>query len=230
MQHVLDLDGLDLGVLRSGEPSGEAVLRAMLGLAREALNQLRARSAQPMAALGRVRGTGRGVSFGQLVQRLETDRPIELVSPFEGSADVAGAVWRPDSSGYEALAKLQWGAWATDLPMHAHEHSDRFIIVLSGRGYFHVTGQYLERFDGSAVRTVPARERDVFLFTRDVVHTFSTQDSPMVLLSCQLPYLSFDDPKQYTLPGVRWTAATHQDRLPTVGCDPAWTVLTRRSH
>lgn len=223
---ALAFDGLELDLDGASLPPGSDALRAILRMAGTAIEQLRARTDGPAAVLGRLRGTGRGVSFGSLVERIEADRPIELVSPFEGSGRVAGAVWEPDEPQVAALAKLRWDAGATDLPMHVHERSDRFIIVLSGRGYFHVTSQSLDRFDGSAVRTVPARERDVFLFTRGVVHTFSTESSPMVLLSCQLPYLPFDDPKQYTLPGVRWTAATHQDQRPTVGCDPAWTVLT----
>lgn len=223
---ALAFEGLNLDLVGGKPPSGSDVLRAILEMASTALEQLRASTDRPTAALGRIRGTGRGVSFGRLVDRLEAEHPLELVSPFEGSDRVAGAVWAPAEPHAAALAKLRWDAGATDLPMHVHEHSDRFIIVLSGRGYFHVASQPLERFDGSAVRTVPARERDVFLFTRGVVHTFSTCDSPMVLLSLQLPYLPFDDPKQYTLPSVRWMAATHQDRRPTVGCDPAWTVLT----
>lgn len=225
MQATLDLERLELRTLPGAEPSGEAVLRAILAMAQEALDRLWSHAHQPTAALGRIRGTGRGISFGRLVDRLEADHPIELVSPFEGSTKVAGAVWAPDHSGAPALAKLRWDAGATDLPMHAHEHSDRFIIVLEGRGYFHVTGQDLGAFDGSVVRTVPARERDVFAFTRGVVHTFSTDRSPMVLLSCQTPYLAFDDPRQYTLPHCRWRARDHADEAPTVACDPAWSIL-----
>lgn len=223
---ALAFKGLKLDFAGRKAPTGSDVLRAILELADTALEQLRASMDRPTAALGRIRGTGRGVSFGRLVDRLQAEHPLELVSPFEGSDRVAGAVWAPGEPHAAALAKLRWGAGATDLPMHVHEHSDRFIIVLEGRGYYHVAGQPLDGFDGSAVRTVPARERDVFLFTRGVVHTFSTCDSPMVLLSCQMPHLPFDDPKQYTLPRFRWTAANHQDRQPTVGCDPAWTVLT----
>jgi len=56
---------------------------------------------------------------------------------------------------------------------------------------------------------IAARERDVFIFTRGVVHTFSTTDQPMVLLSCHLPFIHLDDARQYTLPPVRWTAHSH---------------------
>jgi hypothetical protein len=49
---------------------------------------------------------------------------------------------------------------------------------------------------------------------------------PMTLLSCQLPYLPFDDPRQYRLPNYIWTArANPEATVPKVGCDPAWTVL-----
>lgn len=225
MQGTLDLNGLELRTPQGPEPPGEAVLEGLLSMAQEALDRLRARTDQPTAALGRIRGTGRGVSFGRLIERLEADHPINLVSPFEGSGKVAGAVWKPEHAGSPALAKLRWDARATDLPMHVHEHSDRFIIVLEGRGYFHVTNQDLGAFDGSAVRTVPARERDVFVFTRGVVHTFSTDRSPMVLLSCQAPYLPFDDARQYTLPHYRWRARDHADIDPVVRCDAAWSIL-----
>lgn len=79
--------------------------------------------------------------------------------------------------------------------MHTYEHSDRFIIVLEGRGYFYVTNEPINRFIGNVVRAVPARDCGVFAFTRGVVHTFSTADIGMTLLSCQLPFLPFDEPR-----------------------------------
>ncbi len=39
-----------------------------------------------------------------------------------------------------SVAELRWDDHALDLRMHVHEHSDRFIIVHEGRGYFHVIG------------------------------------------------------------------------------------------
>jgi quercetin dioxygenase-like cupin family protein len=110
--------------------------------------------------------------------------------------------------------------------MHAHEHADRFIVVAQGRGYFHVSDEPVHAFTGDRVRTVPARERDAFVFTRGVVHTFSTDRQPMVLLSCQSPYVPFGDGRQYRVPAVRWTAASsREDPGASVACDPAWTVL-----
>jgi mannose-6-phosphate isomerase-like protein (cupin superfamily) len=125
-----------------------------------------------------------------------------------------------------SVAKLRWESKATDLPMHVHDHSDRFIIVHKGRGFFHVTGESADEFTGRKVRSIPARERDIFIFSRGVIHTFSTDSEPMVLLSCQLPFLPFDHPDQYRLPRVRWVASEHRDEYAVgVGCDSAWTLL-----
>jgi mannose-6-phosphate isomerase-like protein (cupin superfamily) len=124
-----------------------------------------------------------------------------------------------------SIAKLLWSPGATDLPMHVHEHSDRFIIVRKGRGYFHVSDEPVDAFSGKRVRTIPARERDVFMFSRGVVHTFSTDREGMELISCQSPFLRFDHPDQYRLPRVRWTAGACPDTYPvTIACDPGWMV------
>lgn len=228
---VMELPDLHLVLADDARPLGSSVLAGILDLASVALARLSQRQgASPVAAVGRLRGTGRGVHFRDLVAALEREHPVQLVSPFEDSALVAGAAWNANAilgSGREgALAKLRWQVGADDLPMHVHDHSDRFIIVDQGRGFFHVSNQPFDRFDGSDVRSIPARERDIFLFSRGVVHTFSTLDQPMTLLSCQLPYLAFDDPRQYRLPKFRWIAREQPEpRPPTVACDPAWTVL-----
>ena len=211
--------------------SGRDALCHILELARNSTNELiSAAHGTPTAACTRIRGTGPGVSFAELVCRLETDHPINLAFPFEGSARVGGAVWLAsdllDPGNTSALAKLHWKSGARDLPMHVHTRSDRFIIVLEGRGFFHVSDQGLDRFDGSSVQTVAARERDVFLFTRDVVHTFSTAEHAMTLLSAQLPFIPFDDATQYALPEHRWTAAEHLDPADSrVRLMPGWTSL-----
>jgi hypothetical protein len=213
---------------------GKDVLAAIIALAQDAIGHLHAESRRlgvpRLAAVGRLRGTGRGVHFGSLIERLESEHPIRLESPFENSQLVAGAAWDlseivgPPHTG--ALAKLRWSVGADDLPMHVHDNSDRFIVVHDGRGFFHVSDQSAESFGGSDVRSIPARERDVFIFTRGTVHTFSTLDCPMTLLSCQLPYLAFNDPVQYRLPNHVWTARDNPEHLsPLVGCDPAWTLL-----
>lgn len=228
---TLELPPLSLDLPRRHAPRGTLVLEGLIDLAQAVIERLRERSPSPrVAAVARLRGTGRGVHFGDLVAQLERECPIELVSPFEGSDLVSGAVWPPQagaSGSSVALAKLRWSAGADDLPMHVHDYSDRFIIVLSGRGYFHISDQPIERFDGSDVRSIPARERDVFAFTRGVIHTFSTAKEPMVLLSAQLPFLPFDHPDQYRLPAHRWIARDNPERVPaSIQCDPSWMLLT----
>jgi mannose-6-phosphate isomerase-like protein (cupin superfamily) len=232
-QKALTIEGLELSLPPIESRTGADILGAILVMASKAVAGLQSQCSGPSAVVGRLRGTGREIHFRDLVAKLEADHPITLRAPFEDSQLVAGAAW--DASllrgGWSqgGLAKLRWSAGADDLPMHIHEHSDRFIIVDSGRGYFHVSNQDADSFDGSDVRTIPARERDVFLFTRGVVHTFSTAESPMTLLSCQLPYMAFDDPRQYRLPSFRWIAREQPELTPPrVACDPAWYLIAYR--
>ena len=238
MRNVIAMQSLTLEIGNDARPLGTRVLEGLLMLASTTMGELRRAcpANQPVAALSRVRGTGRGVHFAELVRALERDHPITLHSPFEGSDLVAGGVWvagnvlglrdnratLPDV----ALAKLRWSAGADDLPLHVHDHSDRVIIVLEGRGFFHLSEQTPERFDGRGVRSIPARERDVFAFSRGLLHTFSTQEHAMTLLSCQMPYLAFDDPDQYRLPRIIWTArANSEQESPRIAIDPAWCYL-----
>lgn len=202
---------LDAG---SSPLTAAGVLRGLLGLARESLRAVPTRlgcSPDRFAATGRIRGTGPGVSFGRAVATMEQAWPLELAYPFEGSDRVGGAAWvaadqlGPGDEG--AVVKLHWMKGAVDLPMHIHTMSARLLIVVGGRGFFHVSDQTAETFDGSTVRTIAARRNDVFMFTPNVVHTFSTADEGMTLLSCHLPYIPLDDPGQYALPACRWTAA-----------------------
>jgi len=219
---------------------GSAVLAEIMNLAEQAIEQLKEssqleseastsvaphkslragdsnslpRNSTGSAAVARLRGTGPGVSFQKAVDVLESAYPVELQYPFENNARVGGAIWPGtliESSRTHALMKLRWEAGANDLPMHTHEHSDRFIIVLRGRGFFHVGDGTADQFTGSPVRTIAARERDVFVFSRGTMHTFSTFGDSMELLSCHLPFIPLDDPRQYTLPKYQWTAS---DRL-----------------
>lgn len=232
---VTSLGRLELVVPEDSRPLGTRVLAGLVRLAEQAVDGLRTAQAiagesVPAAVLGRIRGTGRGVSFGQLIGELERTHPLTLAYRFEGSDRVGGAYWSAGEilrlQATAAVAKLRWDSRATDLPMHVHDNSDRFIIVLDGRGMFHVSDESAVAFTGMRVRSVPAKPRDVFLFTRGTVHTFSTHAEPMTLLSCQLPFVSFDDPGQYRLPAVRWTAREFRDDYEVrVACDPAWSVL-----
>lgn len=220
------LPGLQLPDLE--EANGALVLTALLDWGAAAVGQLHASPAA--AAVGRIRGTGPGASIGRLIARLHGDCPISIEAPFEGSARVAGGVW--DTRAWtgiaraDALVRLEFAAGALDLPMHAHPESDRLLLVIGGRGYFHVTPQPLEGFDGTRVRTIPVRDRDAVLFRGGVVHTFSADSEPLTLLSYHAPFIPLESTRQYALPAARWTASQHLHR--TQGCvalDPAWSVL-----
>ena len=180
--------------------------------------------------LGRVRGTGAGVSFGKIVSDMEGSDPPRLVSPFEGSHSVAGAViegrvWA-DPARDDAFLKLRFAAGSVDLPMHAHEQSDRIIFVLDGRGFYHVSAASLADFSGEDVLHVPVRERDVLMFPRGTIHTFSTDGHALDLLSYHAPFVPLDDPTQYTVPAKHVLPARLLDRSQArVTCDPAWTCL-----
>jgi len=166
------------------------------------------------AAASQFRGTGPGASFGALVDAARDERPVMTRRPFEGCESIAGGGGTDGQCGDaidDALIFLEFDAGARRLPMHAHEHSARFIVVLEGRGFFHATHDRLEGFTGRSVSTTAVRERDVVAFRAGVVHTFSTHRHPMTLLSFHAPYIPLDDPRQYSLPAVRWTAEERLD-------------------
>lgn len=218
-----------LGLQHNLDASEPALTSPLLTLASQTLARLRSSSdADRIAATCRIRGTGPEASFRRMIQDIELAHPLELIYPFEGSDRVGGAVWPAASIAGEAsaVAKLRWESRALDLPMHAHLCSDRCIFVMEGRGFYHVSDEPIDHFTGDHVRTIAAREGDVFVFTRGVVHTFSTWSSPMTLISCHMPYIPFEDPQQYVLPSVRWTAGTC---LPStegeIQIDPTFSVL-----
>jgi hypothetical protein len=208
------------------QQSSETIIRSILDLAHGVLATVPTEGL-PLR-LGRIRGTGPGISFGALIDQLESTHPLELVYPFEGSDRVGGAIWDcakilNDPSITAGIAKLRWKPHATDLPMHTHEYADRFIMVLEGRGFFHWSPQTAEAFGGPAsamgVETIAARSRDVFVFRRRLVHTFSTREHGMTLLSVQLPLIALNDPDQYRVPDHRWTAdAQASAPSPRIAC------------
>lgn len=182
------------------------------------------------ALLGRIRGTGPGVSFGALVDAMREAHPVVLQSPFEGSPTVGGAVLHPrdllDEPRDDAMLLLRFDAGSVDLPMHAHEHSERFIYVVSGRGYFHVSDDPVTRLTPAGIRHIPVRARDALMFRRGTVHTFSTDREPLLLLSYHGPYVALHDPAQYTLAQPTTCPAGLMDASRSaVSFDAAWNRL-----
>lgn len=156
--------------------------------------------------LGRISAPGL-LAFQEWFRLIETRFPVLVETPFEGSDFIGGGAWlgaeRFPRHPEDTLAKLCFAAGAVDLPMHAHEHSDRFIVVLEGEGSYHHAPGSVHDFTGEGVRSVPVRAGAVVAFTRGLVHTFSTPRRAMTLLSWHRPYFSFLDPRQYRLPWAR---------------------------
>lgn len=145
----------------------------------------------------------------------QRDYPMELQSPFEGVASVAGAVWLGSAlfgpGRDDALMKLRFDAGTYELPLHVHEQSDRVIVVLKGSGLFHFTTQTFAEFDGREVASIAVEPGMILIFTRGLLHTFSSPREPLYLLSYHAPFIPLDDPMQYTLPGVRWVPNSAPD-------------------
>ena len=138
----------------------------------------------------------------------QCDYPLELQSPFEGVDTVAGAVWMgSDLFGEDcddAIMKLRFAAGTYELPLHTHDRSDRVIVVLKGRGLFHFTNQSHAKFKGEGVTSTAVEPGVVLVFTRGLLHTFSSPSEPLYLLSYHAPFIPLDDGAQFSLPDIRW--------------------------
>ncbi|MCC6357362.1 MAG: cupin domain-containing protein [Phycisphaerales bacterium] len=191
-----------------------AALVQFFGLARRVLSQTDAeiragRLQAPALLFGGAGEHGLSATLDSLMNAIDLEYDIELRSPFEETESIAGGLWSgrdligPDCA--DGLAKLRFSAGTLDLPLHVHEHSDRFIAVLEGEGRFWWSAEPWRRFTGADIQFTPVRAGDVLVFTRNLLHTFSAPDQDLVLLSYHSPEIPFDDPRQYTLPGLRWT-------------------------
>lgn len=182
-----------------------------------------------VALLTRVRGTGPGVHFGHLVDTLEP-AALEWVRPFEGCSSIRGAVVRgADIVGGtrdDAFLFLEFAPETRELPLHIHEGSDRFIYVIGGRGFFHVSHEPLEAEWSRRLHHVPVRDRDALMFRRGTVHTFSTGEHPLTLLSYHHPYVPLEDENQYRVSERPEKPSEFLRSLrSSVSFDPAWSIL-----
>jgi len=184
------------------------------------------------ALVTRIRGTGPGVSFGSLVAAIQRDFAVEYETPFEGSMNVSGAALPASAilGGHrdDGFLFLRFAPGTQDLPLHIHPQSDRFIYVIGGRGFFHVSAAPLNAVGPHTIRHVPARDRDAFMFRRGVVHTFSTAEHELLLLSYHRPFIPLEDDSQYHVGNNPLTPeAFLAGYRAMISFDAAWTCLTR---
>lgn len=195
--------------LKCTESPGACALARLFELARAGLASCRGTACDPFRRSMRLGFPELdGVSIGELVKLAKAEFPLDLRAPFEDTDSIAGAVWRGADvfdGADDGLVMLRFDAGTLDLPMHVHEHSDRFIVALEGTGAFHVSNETLERFTGADLRAIPVQAGDAIAFTRGLMHTFSSPMTTLVLLSYHAPLIELDDPGQYTLPSFVWT-------------------------
>ena len=202
---VLEIDPVVMSADSAMSPS--SAFQALAAAACQCLGELDAhvqkgKLPKLIALTSRVRGTGPGVSFGNLVNAL-LNASVGWICPFEGCMTVRGSLLRgKDLVSMErddAFLVLQFDPNTLDLPLHTHEDSDRFIIVIDGRGFFHASPDPLESGSSRRLRHTAVRDRDTVMFRRGTVHTFSTGEHPLTILSYHRPYISLADERQYTL-------------------------------
>ena len=82
---------------------------------------------------------------------------------------------------------------------HVHPGSDRFTFAIGGHGFFDVSGAPLRDVQRHPIRHTAVRDLDAMMFPRGAVHTFSTAEHPLTLLSYHRPFIELSDPAQYVL-------------------------------
>ncbi|NOT01212.1 MAG: cupin domain-containing protein [Phycisphaerales bacterium] len=174
--------------------------------------EIRAGRLGPRSCLfGRVSGPFTRNMIADLASLIDEEYPIVLQAPFEDTASVAGAVWPGcelfGTQRNDGVLKLRFERGTLDLPLHVHEQSDRYIVVLRGDGVFHYTDETLRAFTATNIHGRPVRAGDVLVFTRGLLHTFSAPTEDLLLLSYHNPLIPLNDAAQYTLPILRWTPA-----------------------
>jgi len=187
--------------------NGSDVLGAWFRMMRTAIKRtFEAAASATVVRFGRLREASKWGTAAALHKSLRETHPIRVESGFEGNPGVEGGAWRPDDSGEDGLVHLRFAAGTEDLPLHAHEFSDRLLVVTSGVGLFH----YLPDAGNSReLRSVVVDAGDAVLFTRGVVHTFTAPLEDLTLLSYHAPFFEFDDARQFSIfegiTGRTWT-------------------------
>jgi len=127
--------------------------------------------------------------------------PLELKSPFESCDDIEGNYWKESEylnrESEDAILHIKWHQGAIDLPSHVHRNSDRVIMLFQGEGSFYYNFDKFEDHQNLHMQKLKLQQGDILCFPKDFVHSFSSEDSDMELLSYHSPFVELDDPKQY---------------------------------
>ena len=141
-------------------------------------------------------------------------------------AAIRGAQVLGDPARTDGFLALRFSAGTRDRPLHVHPDSDRFIFAIGGRGFFHVSAAPRDAVGGHPLRHAAVRDRDALMFRRGTVHTFSTAEHALTLLSYHRPFIELEDPAQYVLTEPPLAPAIFlRDMQSRVSFDGAWTVL-----
>ncbi len=191
------------------EGSAGKGLEALFRLARQAIVRVESDGADAGKLIAGEITVGEPWSDLDALRRdCEVAHPIELEPGFEGVPSIAAGVWAGAAVFQQpcddAIVMLRWSVGTIDLPMHVHAHSDRFIVILEGTGVFHKTAEPLDEFTAGAIKSTSVKARDVLVFDRNLLHTFSAPSEDLVVLSYHAPLVDLDDPRQFTLPAVEW--------------------------
>lgn len=217
MSPLESMDTLGLQVLtgrESRQRPWHGALAKLFGIAERTISEVNAevragRLAPRSFLFGRLSGPFTRNMVADLASLIDSEYPITLEAPFEDTPTVAGAVWSGaelfSTGRNDGVLKLRFERGALDLPMHSHEQSDRYIVVLRGNGTFFFTDEAIGEFTAAEVRAQPVQTGDVLIFTRGLIHTFGAPDEELLLLSYHNPLIPLEDAAQYTLPGIRWT-------------------------
>lgn len=230
---ALPIEPLALSPFAMHSPA--AAFEALAGAARSYLKEmdgcvLAATLPSRTALLTRLRETGPGVSFHDILAALQSNG-LNWVCPFEACSNVSGAVLRgADLLGVsrdDAFLFLRFAPHTRDLPLHVHDDSDRFIVAIAGAGFFHISSDPLEAGSSRRIRHVPVRDRDALMFRRGTMHTFSTEDESLMLLSYHHPYVPLEDERQYRKSSPPEKPADFLRRQRScVSFDAGWSVLS----
>jgi len=224
-----------LALSSSATQSPSAAFEALAETARSYLREMdacvrTARLPARTALLTRLRETGPGVAFSEVLAALQSDG-LNWVCPFEACSNVSGAVLKGADlvavQRDDAFLLLRFASYTKNLPLHVHDDSDRFIVAIGGSGFFHVSPDPLEMGSSRKLRHVPVRENDALMFRRGTMHTFSTESEPLTLLSYHHPYVPLEDERQYRVSSPPEKPADFLRRQRAcVSFDAGWSVLS----